>query len=411
MSVAATRSRIRLPRAGAGARIPPRELMSVALAGLRTRRLRAALSALGIAIGIGAMVAVVGVSASSQANLLATIDRLGTNLLTVQPGQTFLGANEVLPSTALGTIDHMSAVQRSAAIYQVSSATVRRTPYVPAEETGGIGIDATGPGLLATVGGQLAAGQFLNSANENYPTVVLGAQAANTLQIKSVTGHIQVFLGGTWFNVIGVMWPVLLDPNLDSTAFIGLPVAERMFQTQNSASEIYVRANVNQVTQVSNLLAPTADPQNPDGVQVSRPSDTLEARAAAQGQFTTLLLGLGGVALLVGAIGIANIMVISVLERRGEIGLRRALGATRRNIRSQFLTESALLAALGGLVGLALGVLATWIYALARNQPLVVPLYALIAAPASGLVIGAIAGLYPAAKAARLSPTEALRAT
>jgi putative ABC transport system permease protein len=357
------------------------------------------------------MVAVVGVSASSQANLLATIDRLGTNLLTVAPGQTFLGANEVLPSTALPTIDHMSAVQSSAAVYQVSSANVRRTPYVPAEETGGIGIDAAGPGLLATVGASLATGQFLNSANENYPTVVLGAQAANTLQIKSVTGHIQVFLGGTWFNVIGVMAPVLLDPSLDSTAFIGLPVAERLFQTQPSASEIYVRANVNQVTQVSNLLAPTADPQNPDGVQVSRPSDTLEARAAAQGQFTTLLLGLGGVALLVGAIGIANIMVISVLERRGEIGLRRALGATRRNIRSQFLTESALLAALGGLAGLALGVLATWIYALARNQPLVVPLYALIAAPVSGLVIGAIAGLYPAAKAARLSPTEALRAT
>jgi len=394
-----------------GARLPPRELLSVALAGLRTRRLRAALSALGIAIGIGAMVVVVGVSASSQANLLATIDRLGTNLLTVAPGTTFLGSNEVLPDTALPSVDHMPAVQRDSAVYQVSNATVRRTPYVPSEETGGIGVDATEPGLLAAVGGQLSDGQFLNSANENYPTVVLGAQAASTLQISNVTGHIQVFLGSTWFNVIGVMAPVILDPSLDSTAFIGLPVAEKLFQTQPNASEIYVRANVNQVTQVSNLLAPTADPQNPDGVQVSRPSDTLEARAAAQGQFTTLLLGLGGVALLVGAIGIANIMVISVLERRGEIGLRRALGATQRNIRSQFLTESALLAALGGVAGLALGVLATWVYSLARNQPLVVPLYALIAAPASGLVIGAIAGLYPAAKAARLSPTEALRST
>jgi putative ABC transport system permease protein len=241
--------------------------------------------------------------------------------------------------------------------------------------------------------------------------VVLGAQAASTLQISGVAGHIQVFLGGTWFNVIGVMRPVILDPSLDSTAFIGLPAAEKLFQTQPNASEIYVRADVDQVTQVSNLLAPTADPQNPDGVQVSRPSDALEARAAAQGQFTTLLLGLGAVALLVGAIGIANIMVISVLERRGEIGLRRALGATRRNISSQFLTESALLAALGGLAGLLLGALATWGYAIARHQPMVVPVYALVAAPAAGLVIGMIAGLYPAAKAARLSPTEALRAT
>ena len=202
---------------------------------------------------------------------------------------------------------------------------------------------------------------------------MLGAQAANTLQIQNVTGHIQVFLGGTWFNVIGVMKPVLLDPSLDSTAFIGLPVAERLFQTQPNASEIYVRANVDQVDPGLEPARADRGPAEPDGVQVSRPSDALEARAAAKGQFTTLLLGLGAVALLVGAIGIANIMVISVLERRGEIGLRRALGATRRHIRSQFLTESALLAALGGIAGLLLGALATWVYSLAQNQPMVVP--------------------------------------
>src|SRR5437763_1265783 len=267
------------------------------------------------------------------------------------------------------------------------------------------------PGLLTTVGGELAAGHFIDSASQNFPTVVLGAQAAATLQIRTVAGHIQVFLGGTWFNVIGVLKPVILDPGLDSTAFIGLPIAERLFRVQPSASEIYVRANVDSVTKVSGLLAATADPENPDGVQVSRPSDALEARAAAKGQFTTLLLGLGAVALLVGAIGIANIMVISVLERRGVVGLRRALGDTRRHISSQFLSDSALLAALGGLAGLLLGALATWAYSLAQNQPMVVPAYALIAAPAAGLAIGALAGLYPAAKAARLSPTEALRAS
>jgi putative ABC transport system permease protein len=391
--------------------MPPHELLSVALQGLRTRRLRAALSALGIAIGIGAMVAVVGVSASSQANLLALIDSLGTNLLTVSPGQTFLGANEVFPSTAVGSILHMPHVSTAAAVYQVSNATVLRTPYVPSQQTGGIGVDAADPALLQTVGGQLAAGEFINASNENFPTVVLGAQAASTLQISGVTGHIQLYIGGTWFTVVGIMKPVVLDSTLDSTVFIGLPVAERLFRQQPNASEIYVRANVNYVVQVSNLLPATVDPQNPDGVNTSRPSDALEARAAAKGQFTTLLLGLGAVALLVGAIGIANIMVISVLERRGEIGLRRALGATKRHITLQFLAESALLAALGGVVGLLFGVLATWVYAVGKSQPLVVPLYALIAAPAAGLVIGAVAGLYPAAKAARLSPTEALRAT
>jgi putative ABC transport system permease protein len=414
MSIAAPR--MRLPRRRPTApsertKLSARELLGVAVQGLRTRRLRASLSALGIAIGIGAMVAVVGVSASSQANLLATIDSLGTNLLTVAPGQTFLGANEALPSTALAAIDHMPSVQRDSGVYALSGVTVRRTPYVPSEQTGGVGVDAADSGLLAAVGAKLAAGRFLSAANQGFPTVVLGAQAASVLQITGVAGHIQVFLGGTWFNVVGIMQPVTLDPNLDSTAFIGLPVAERLFRTQPSPSEIYVRADVNAVSQVSKLLAATADPQTPDGVQVSRPSDALEARAAAKGQFTTLLLGLGAVALLVGAIGIANIMVISVLERRGEIGLRRALGATRRHISSQFLAESALLAALGGVAGLLLGSAATLAYSLAQNQPMVIPGYVLVSAPLAGLLIGAVAGLYPAAKAARLSPTEALRAS
>jgi len=399
------------PRRPETARLPPHELLSIALQGLRTRRLRASLSALGIAIGIGAMVAVVGISASSQANLLATIDSLGTNLLTVAPGQTFLGANEVLPSTSVAAILHQPNVQTASAVYQVSNVSVLRTPYVPSEQTGGIGVDAADTGLLAALSDRMASGHFLNASNERFPTVVLGAQAATILQIPNASGHIQLFLGGTWFTVVGIMKPALLDPNLDTSVFIGLPTAERLFRTQPNASEIYVRTNQDSVTSVSNLLAATADPQNPDGVQVSRPSDALEARAAAKGQFTTLLLGLGAVALLVGAIGIANIMVISVLERRAEIGLRRALGATRRHITIQFLAESALLAALGGIAGLLLGGLATLVYAIARGQPWVVPLYALIAAPVAGFAIGAVAGLYPASKAARLSPTEALRAT
>jgi putative ABC transport system permease protein len=391
------------------ARLPPHELFSVAIQGLRQRRLRAALSALGIAIGIGAMVAVVGVSSSSQANLLAEIDSLGTNLLTVTPGTTFFGSNEVLPDTAQAMILHMPNVNGAASVYQLSNETVLRSPYVPSEETGGIGVDATSTGLLGVVGTSLSAGHFIDAANENFPTVVLGAQAAQTLDIENLTGHIEVFIGGTWFNVVGIMKPAILDPTLDSTVFVGLPIAEKLFQQQPNASEIYVRANQNDVSQVANLLAPTTDPQNADGVDVSRPSDALEARAAAKGQFTTLLLGLGAVALLVGAIGIANIMVISVLERRGEIGLRRALGATRGHITMQFLTESALLALLGGAAGLLFGAIATWVYSQAKNQPFVVPTWALIAAPAAGFVIGALAGLYPAAKAARLSPTEALR--
>jgi putative ABC transport system permease protein len=406
VSVAATD----LSRAPLGvARLPARELFATALAGLSTRRLRAVLSALGIAIGIGAMVAVVGVSSSAQANLLAEIDALGTNLLTVTPGQTFVGNTEVLPATSLAMIDHVQHVDDGAAVYQVSNANVYRTPLVPATQTGGIGVDAAGDNLPHVLGIGLASGRFLGAIADRYPEAVLGAQAAQLLQISGVDGHVLVDLGNTWFTVVGILKPALLDSTLDSEVFIALPVAERMFQVKPNPSEIYLRANVNDVGPVSGLLAPTADPQNPDGVQVRRPTDALEARAAANGQFTTLLLGLGAVALLVGAIGIANIMVISVLERRTEIGLRRALGATRRHVSIQFLTESAMLAAIGGVAGLLLGAGATEVYALTKHQPFVVPLYALVAAPAAGFLIGAVAGLYPAGKAARLSPTEALR--
>jgi putative ABC transport system permease protein len=391
------------------ARLPARELFGVAFQGLRTRRLRAALSALGIAIGIGAMVAVVGVSSSSQAQLLAEIDSLGTNLLTVTPGQTFTGNAEVLPDTSVPMIGHMLDVNRDVAVYQVANATVLRSPYVPAAQTGGIGVDAAGGNLPQVLGTSMASGHFLTAVSDRFPEVVLGAAAANVLQIIEANHHIMVYITGHWFNVIGILKPALLDPSLDTTVFMSLPTAERLFQQKPNPSEIYLRANVDHVKGVSNLLAPTADPQNASGVNVSRPSDALQARAAAKGQFTTLLLGLGAVALLVGAIGIANIMVISVLERRGEIGMRRALGATKRHISSQFLTESALLAALGGIAGLGLGAGATEVYALVQNEPFVVPLYALILAPVSGFVIGALAGLYPAAKAARLSPTEALR--
>jgi putative ABC transport system permease protein len=219
---------------------------------------------------------------------------------------------------------------------------------VPSAQTGGIAVDAAGDNLPDVVSATIASGHFLGAVSDRYPEAVLGAQAATVLQITRVSGHVIVDLGNTWFTVVGIINSATLDTGLDSDVFISLPVAERVFGLQPNPSTIYVRANQNDVTGVSDLLAATADPQHTSGVQVSRPSDALEARAAIKGQFTTLLLGLGAVALLVGAIGIANIMVISVLERRGEIGLRRALGATRTHITSQFLTESALLAVLGG---------------------------------------------------------------
>jgi putative ABC transport system permease protein len=394
--------------AGQRSRLPWRELFAVSMQGIRSRKLRAALSALGIAIGIGAMVAVVGVSASAQANLIAEIDALGTNLLTVSPGTSFTGKSEPLPPTALPMIIAAAQVERAAAVYATKE-NVFRTQYVPGGETGALNVVAEAGDLPRVMGAHMVSGRFVSSGRQRLPEVVLGSSAAQNLQIYHLDGRVMVLIGNTWFTVIGVMGNATLDSSLDSDVFISLPTAIRYFKIKPHPSTIYVRTDQNSVTSVSDLLGPTANPEDQSGVSVNRPSDALEARAAAKGQFTTLLLGLGAVALLVGAIGIANIMVISVLERRGEIGLRRALGATRGHITAQFLCESAVLAAIGGAAGLLFGAGATEVYAQTRHEPFVVPLYALIAAPTAGFVIGALAGLYPAMKAARLSPTEALR--
>jgi putative ABC transport system permease protein len=284
---------------------------------------------------------------------------------------------------------------------------VRRSGLIPQAETGGISVLAADPELLATVGGELAAGRFLNQATARYPAVVLGAKAAERLGITA-TGR-QVWLGDRWFTVIGILRPLALAPEIDRAALVGFPAAEALLGSDGSPGTVYVRADPDQVEAVRSVLPATANPANPNEVRVSRPSDALAARAAANTAFTSLLLGLGGVALLVGGVGIANVMVISVLERRSEIGLRRALGATKGHVGLQFLAESLLLALAGGLTGVVLGAAVTTVYAAGRGWSVVVPAPAMAGGILAALAIGAVAGLYPALRAARLAPTDALR--
>jgi putative ABC transport system permease protein len=385
------------------------DILHVGGVGLHTRRLRAALSALGIAIGIASMVAVLGVSASSQADLLATIDRLGTNLLTVEPGQSFLGQQSELPTTAAARVSDMPGIEQSAAIYQLDGVTVRRNQLVDESDDSGITVYATDRTLPSTLGAEMAFGHFLTPAEQQFPTVVLGKVAAKRLGLSSTDGNPAVYLGGQLFAVVGIFDTVTLDPSIDRAAFVGRPEATADYQLDANASKLYVRADEDELTDVRDRIGPTANAENPEEVAVSRPSDALEAKAAAEGAFTTLLLGLGVVALLVGGVGIANVMVISVLERRSEIGLRRALGATRRHVATQFLTESLLLAAIGGAVGAALGAIATAVWAIAQAQAAVIPPEAIFGGLLASLLIGTVAGLYPATRASRLSPTEALR--
>jgi putative ABC transport system permease protein len=392
------------------ARLRAADLARVATAGLRTRPLRAALSALGIAIGVAAMVAVLGLSASSQAGLLADIDRLGTNLLTVANGQTLFGQPAELPDAAPDMIARVGPVTQVAQTGSTGKSVYRST-LVPAVHTGGLAVQAASLDLLAAVGTSVRTGRYLDAATQNQPVAVLGAAAAKQLGIERMLPGERVWLGGMWFYVSGILAPAELTPEIDASVLVGFPAAATYLGFDGHPNRIYVRAATDQVAAVRAVLASTADPENPGQVNVSQPSAALEARARANNALTGLFLGLGAVALLVGGVGVANIMVIGVLERRGEIGLRRALGSTKGHIRVQFFTEALLLSLLGGIAGVALGTAATLAYAIGHGWAVVLPTLGWAGGLGAALVIGAIAGLLPALRAARMSPTEALRTT
>lgn len=388
-------------------RLPAMDLARLASIGLRTRRLRAALSALGVAIGVAAIVAVLGLSSSSQAGLLAEIDRLGTNLLTVTAGHTLTGGTAELPKAApgmIGRVGPITAVQCTGS----TAANVYKNPFVSASNTNSLAVLATSLDLPAAVGTSLAQGRFLNEATATQPVAVLGATAARRLGIDLVTPGERIWIGKQWFYVIGILNPAELAPEIDSAALVGFSAAETYLGFDGHPSTIYVRSITEQVAAVRSVLAATANPQAPSQVNVSRPSDALVARARAEGALNSLFLGLGAVSLLVGAVGVGNIMLIGVLERRTEIGLRRALGATRGHILIQFLAEAILLAALGGAVGVSAGILSTALFAALKGWSVVIPTLAWVGGLGAALLIGAVSGLLPALRAARMSPTEAL---
>jgi len=397
----------------APARLRPADLARLAAVGLRTRKLRAALSALGIAIGVAAIVAVLGLSSSSAAGLNAEIAALGTNLLTVQnAGQSLTGQPAELPTYApemIGRLPGVYAVQSTGS----TTASAYRSPLIPAVNTNALTVNAATLGLPAAAETSLAQGRFLNLATRSEPVAVLGAAAAQLLGIDTVFAGERIWVTtgtgtDTWLYLAGILEPAVLAPGIDSSILVGYPFAENSLGFDGHPTTIYVNATTSQVTRVDNLLAAQSSPEDPTVAGVSQPSSALIAQAAAKAAFNSLFLGLGAVALLVGAIGVANIMVISVLERRSEIGLRRALGATQGHIRTQFLAEAIALALAGGLAGIGAGALATATYAHAKGWAIVIPAQAWAGGLAAAIAIGALAGLLPALRAARLNPTQAL---
>lgn len=390
-------------------RLHPADVLRTSVVGLRTRKLRAALSALGIMIGIASMVAVLGLSESSKSDLLDRLDRLGTNLLRVQAGDGIGRGSGELPDEAAGMVARVGPVEMTATAAPVD-ANVYRSDLIPPGESGGISVQAVSPNLFDTLQVSLASGVALDGAASDYPVVVLGSVAAERLGVSDASTAPLVWLGGQWFTVVGLLDAVELSPEFDRSAFVSTTAAERYLGFDGVPSTIFVRVEPAYVDQVIAVLAATANPQTPEEVEVTRPSDALEARDAADAALTALFLGLGAVALLVGGVGVANVMVISVLERRSEIGLRRAIGATRRHVAVQFVGEALVLSLIGGVGGVLLGWVATAAWARVRGWSVLVPPEAMLGGVAAALVIGVVAGLYPATRAARLAPTEALRA-
>ena len=386
----------------------PSDAMRVSLVGLKTRTTRAILSALGITIGIASMVAVLGLSESSKSDLIASLDELGTNLLVVEAGGGIGFGSGTLAETAEAMVSRIGPVEAVAAVGSVD-ANVYRTDLVPSSRSGGLSVKVASPTLLETVGGSMAEGRFLDDSGDALPVIVVGSVAAARLGIAGVEGSAVLWVEDQWFGIIGIMEPLELAPELDRSVLMTEATAEIIFGYEGIPESLYIRSQPEFIDSVIEVLPATADPENPDQVQVARPTDALEARAAAEGAFTALFLGLGLVALVVGGVGVANVMVISVLERRGEIGLRRALGATRRHVAVQFLGEALILATIGGVAGVALGAGVTAAYSATRGWATLVPAIAIWGGLGASLLIGAIAGLYPARRAARLAPTEALR--
>jgi putative ABC transport system permease protein len=350
---------------------------------------------------------VLGLSSSASAGLLNEISALGTNLLLVQNGQTLSGQTAELPKAApamIGRIDGVTEVQETGSV----TGDVYRNLLIPTIDTNALSIEAASLGLLQTVGTSVAQGAYLNAATAREPVAVLGVATAQRLGIDRVFAGERIWLDRQWFYVAGILRRAVLAPAIDSSVLVGFPAAEHYLGFDGHPSAIYVRAQTADVNAVDNLLGSTANPQYPSEVVVSPTSAALVARADAQGAFDGLFLGLGAVALLVGAVGVANIMIISVLERRSEIGLRRALGATRGHIRLQFFTEAVLLALIGGAVGVGVGALSTAMYASSKHELVVIPALAWAGGIGSAILIGAVAGLWPALRAARMSPTQAL---
>ncbi|WP_214417190.1 ABC transporter permease [Sphaerisporangium fuscum] len=389
-----------------------RDLTNEAMAGILARPVRSALTTLGTVLGITTLVVTLGVAATAGNQIVGRFDELTATAITVEvPEQD---DRPLVPWDAVGEVTRLRGTASAAALAQNDKSAnqiVRSNDLVdPTRVTGQtLTVVAASPTLPEAARGRMVQGRFFDAGHvaRADEVVVLGEQAARMLGVTRLDRAPAVFVGGHAYTVIGILGELRREREL-GTAVIVPPTVGRRFGLRQ-VTRVLVNTTLGAAELIARQAPAALSPGDQGMLRVTSPASPTRARDAVQSDVNALFLILGLVSLVVGAVGIANVTLVTVMERISEIGLRRALGAARRHIAAQFLLESTLIGTTGGVIGASLGVVAIVAVSAVKDWTPVLDVGLAAAAPAAGAVVGLLAGLYPSLRAARMEPVDALR--